>query len=510
MSPVPFRNADDAARALAALPLADPREAQTALAQFFASLAATPLSPDARARLLDQLESGLEVTQEESARRLHGKALPYGAAEADTFTHNWLLWQALAEAWAACRREAQEPDGEALAKWLEREVFGRAQAVAAHLLARVEVPETVWLDLHESYRKAAALGLEQHPRQDGRGRNVSCHRHYAAVLLLDLAKPAALSPRDGELVWRWARQMGKFLGLLPLADSLSPFVVDPLSPTGVVKAGGPSREGLWQVDAGELAALLAKLRKRLRDNIPPAELKLGEDCSNGECQRLFSYLKTPWSLQAISRPLDYRMSHGDARVGIGYETIIGLATGKELAKPGGSRMGSTEHSRLFIFGTAGSVSTEAKRVLPSESWQVLEEGGDSLRIHRSERGAQLALGQLLAIEAESHAGFRLARVASVIQTREGGLVVKARLLDPGYVGVRLDHRDLGRALGAFWPGGGVGDDGEAEGPRLLLPRGWYQRQRVIEVEGEGRFACRLTQMSQGGADFDLALCTLEA
>lgn len=516
-TPLTFRSAEEAVAFLARLPLTDPVRTHQDLLQFLAALVRQPLAPADQAVVLTQAEKPLAFLQEEAARRYLIKALPYSGQDLELFQHTVSLWQHAGDAW----RAAEPPDGSGVdvAAILERALFCHGMALVEHLMARFQIPPGLWRTLHETYLEAERRGVADFPFQDHKGRNLSCSRSYVAVLLFDLARPYSLTSRDLPVVWRWARLLAKLARIVPLAeDETPPFILD-LGGDGTLGKPLPGAlppQTVRRLDSTDLASHLRKLRRRLGEGRSPSELQLGEDVGAGDSQRLLSHLKYPWSQEAIGRPVDLRLPIGSARVVLGYDAIHYQLTGREMAKPKGGiaahQYSRQDADRLAIFGAskdnAVSVREQAAVKYSGETWALLEESAHACRLYRAGGGAKVAPGQLVALGQGQEGTFFLAQISSLMQTREGGIVAKTRRLPGTARGVAL------QALGTNLPGqtlvGGflieaLGNEAEAK-PLLVMPRGWYQRLRPVELDLEPPLRCRLEKVVFSGHDFDLAEC----
>lgn len=526
MPTLEFRSGADAVAFLGRLPMADPVQTHESLTRFFHALARRPLPPMEQAPVLAQAEKPLAFVQEEAARRYLGRPLPYGEQELPLFRRTVQLWQDAADAWLA----AEPPTGgdADTAAILERALFCRGMAVVEHLLARFQIPPGLWRSFHEIFEESERRQVADFVFQDPAGRNLSCTRAYGAVLLFDMAKPYSLRSRDLPLVWRWARSLGQLLKVLPVeAGGAVPFVVDLAGDKPLIKAlpGAIHPTSVRRLETEALANHLRKLRRRLAEGLSPGELQLGSDVAAADAARLLAHLKYPWTQEAIARPFDLGQPIGPLAVVLGYEAIHYRITGREVNRPQAAReayqFSRQDADRLAVFGTArdgaASLRDAAASRYAGESWSLLEHNAGALRLHRAGSGGRVAVGQLTAVAADpaKPESLALARISSLMQTGDGGVMMKVKRLSGVAIGVAI------QALGANLPAqplvGGfliqaLGEDGTAA-PELVMPRGWYQKQRLISLDFHDpevpvrRY--RLEKVIFGGHDYDLVACVAD-
>ncbi|HJW03808.1 MAG TPA: hypothetical protein VJ548_11035 [Azospira sp.] len=518
-TPLQFRSADEASAFLSRLSLTDPAPTHRLLLQFFDALVRQPLPPTDQAVVLTQAEKPLAFLQEEAARHYLIKSLPYSGDDLARFQRTVTLWQQAGKAWRAA--ELPEGSGVDVAAILERALYCHGMALVEHLMARYQVPPGLWRTLHETYQEAERRGVADFPFQDHKGRNLSCSRSYVAVILFELSRPYSLSARELPLVWRWAKLMAKLARVVPLAENETPaFILDLGSDASIGKPlpGARDAADVRRLDTTDLASHVRKLRRRLDEGYSPKDLLLGEDVSSGDALRLVAHLRYPWSQEAIARPVDLRLPIGSARVVLGYNAIHYQLTGREMAKPKGPaaahQYSRQDAERLAIFGAsrenAASVRDQTAVKYSGETWALLEESASAYRIYRAGDGAKVAPGQLVALSLghEPNAPFFLTQISSLMQTPEGGVVAKVRRLLGTARGVAI------QALGTHLPAqalvGGflieaAGSDADAK-PQLVMPRGWYQRLRPVELDLEPPLRCRLEKVLLSGHDFDLVEC----
>src|SRR6266571_1145029 len=147
-----------------------------------------------------------------------------------------------------------------------------------------DVGEREWKLLHSVYAFVEDRGVAgsevAHPAH--KGRQTTCAETYAQVLLIDLANPGKLTPRQTELIslWleRWTPKVS--IGRAPVAagDGVAPLVID-LSGAAGASRRTPEGDTTRILDIHELGSSVRKRVGLLRKGETPAALGLGEDVS---------------------------------------------------------------------------------------------------------------------------------------------------------------------------------------------------------------------------------------
>lgn len=511
---------------LARLPLANPAQAQAALHRFLDSLLEEPPAPAVYLNLLEQTRVPLCFVQEETARRYVNKALPLAELEEGIFQGVLALWRKLTRAYAHCAQldaDAEDPEHPLrVALVLQRCLDYTRMLLVEHYRARRELPPGIWLDLHGYYASAEEWGVATAPIADpldAHGRATHCTATYVASILLDLAAPYSLSVREQTIVGRWARQWAPLVALVPAhrGEALPQFVVDLMQDAGLRAVGDClATEELRKLDTSRLATALAAARQALAQRLTPAQAGLGDDCSAVHSRRLLEHLARPWTQVRAPRKFRRHAAAGIARVALGTEAIHYLVSGAEFSQPESARTYSRQDfDTLFAFRHMADPSAKLHIQQPAvpiqaDEWEVVNQSANGFRIMRSIAGQRVEHGQLLGLCPHDGDRYLLGQVTWLMQDRAHGLIagiaalpgvpraIAARPLPvPGTPLERFSRAFLLPAVGA------VGAE-----QSLVLPPGWVQTGREVEIYSGGAWRVRLDRVLQEGPDFERVAFTL--
>ena len=512
---------------LSRLPLANPLQAEAALNQFFDSLLDSPPPALAYLNLLEQTRVPLCFVEEELARRYVNKALPLGDVEEQAFQQVIAIWRKVTRAYSHCAQldsDAEDPEHALrVSLVLQRCIYYTSMIIVEHHRARRELPAGVWLDLHGYYASAEEWGVATYPLADAldpHGRATHCCAAYVAALLMDLAGPYSLSVRDQGLVRRWATLWAPLVsvhGAEP-GEALPPFIVDLLQDLGLKPmADSLNTSQLRRLDTSRLAMVLTQVRQQLAQKISPAQIGLGEDCSAGVCKRLLEHLSRPWTQARAARKFRRHATSGIARVGAGFEAMHYFISGREFTQPENTRVYSRqEFDTLFVFRHMDDPSAKLQihqgiQVAVPDEWEVVNQSANGFRLIRSVAGAKVAHGQLLALCPPDGDRYFLAQVTWLMQDRGQGLVAGVAALPgaPQAISARLltGHGNRSELYSCAFLLPAVDAVGAAQS--LVLPTGWYQAGRVIEIYTDGPWRVRLDHVLQEGPDFERVSFSLE-
>ncbi len=512
---------------LSRLPLANPLQAEVSLNQFFDSLLQAPPAALVYLNLLEQTRVPLCFVEEELARRYVNKPLPLGDVEAQAFGQVIEVWRKVTRAYSQCAQldaDADDPEHPLrVALVLHRCLYYTTMVIVEHYRARREVPAGVWLDLHGYYASAEEWGVATYPLADAldpHGRSTHCMAAYVMALLMDVAGPYSLSVRDQGIVRRWATQWAPLVsvhGAEP-GEALPPFAVDLMQDTGLKSVSDSlNTSQLRRLDTSRLAMVLTQVRQQLAQKLSPAQIGLGEDCSVGHCRRLLEHLSRPWTQARATRKFRRQAASGIARVGAGFEAMHFFISGKEFTQPENVRMYSRQDfDTLFVFRqmddpTAKLQIQQGVQVARPDEWEVVNQSANGFRLMRSIAGAKIAHGQLLAVCPHDGDRYFLAQVTWLMQDRSNGLVAGIAALPgtPQAIATRLLSGHTGKAelySQAFML---PAVDAINAPQSLVLPVGWFQPSRVIEIYTDAPVRVRLDHILQDGPDFERVSYVLE-
>nr|MDA8107682.1 hypothetical protein [Betaproteobacteria bacterium] len=222
-SDTPPYDVADAQKLVALLPQDDPVRALadlTCWVQGMNSLASLP--PERRARVLLALDQAARpLWQALGARYLAPRGRPGEGREGDSGILRALFDSAseLAHGLAIVLEADARWSGEGFARLVARSLrwLGRRLSLA-HMLA-LPVTGATWEGLHRAYTLAEANGaaLTPMPAYEGAPHQTTARREYLRALLLELADPAGMRPREVELAYRVVARVASAARLEPAA-----------------------------------------------------------------------------------------------------------------------------------------------------------------------------------------------------------------------------------------------------------------------------------------------------
>lgn len=502
---------------LSRLPLANPQQAHIELKHFLDSLLKAPPEVDVYLELLEQSRPTLCFVEEELARNYVNKPLPLGAVEEDCFRQVTVVWIKMARSYARCATLVTSVKGHEtpskVALILHRCIYYSGMALVEHHRARRELPPGLWLDLHSYYASAERRGvatLAVPDALDPLERGTHCTAAYLCYLLSELASPYSLSVTDQNLVRRWASIWSPLVSLHSLRsdEALPSSVIDLTQNVGLCStANRRQTESLRRLDTSRLAAHLSQIRQQLSQKVSPAKIGLGEGCTARQCRRLLRQLVHPWSQARAPRKFQRRSASGEVKLGIGFEAAYFSVSGQRFTQP------KNRHPDAPLeFESASEVAEEARQAemdraqadLESDQWKIVNQSANGFRLTCKSVRKPLVYGASLAVCPHDAMRYLLAQVVWLMQMRAGGVIAGVVVLPgiPQAVAARSVAREELRETAfssAFilQPSALSGTE-----TSLVLPRGWYGADSVIEVSADSLRRVKLTRLVCQGQDFD--------
>ena len=153
-------------------------------------------------------------------------------------------------------------------------------------------------------------------------------------------------------------------------------------------------------------------------------------------------------------------------------------------------------------------TSQVQIAYPLERWSVVDQSVSGFRLLRGEAGARIEHGQLLCLKPPDGEHFLLAQVSWNLMQKDD-LLIGIHVLPgiPQGIAVRptgLQISPSERYVRAFLL---PAVPALREEPSLVLPRGWFQAERVIELYTDRAVKVRLGLLLTQGADFDRATFT---
>ena len=424
------------------------------------------VAPDERFKTLTVLRNALFAASGDCQRRCENKNLPLLPAEKGLQDSLRALWRACAVSYLHCLRACLEGDSSIslhAAKVAHRALCClRMEQLSGHL-GGVAPDGEFWSTLHSVLVSAETLGVARDLVEDrllGETKESSTSGQYAMALLLELARPFALSRAQYAAVTRWLarwREQARILVepdngpksfCIPLDLSLDrPFLDSQRTP----------RLARW-LSLGPVLRKISQRIEALAAGESPEQLRLGTTFPAQVCADLLTdlarNLKVPPSLPTA--PVDAP----SVRVACGFENLYGVigGTGLHDASLRPSSFGNQlSQAQLAVFG---HVVQHEEKGGKTEYWRVLQRESNDLVLSRPANAGdvRLALRSLIVIQPQADAPFMLAEVSSLNESGDGDLCAGARPFAGEPQPVLMEIRD--RMSGAV-----------SRHPALMLPTG---------------------------------------
>ncbi len=521
-SPITFaiRDLESGSAIISRISLANSQQAEIDLNHLLDSLLSNPPDGDTYFRLLEHVRLPVAFVAEELAKRYLNKSLPLAHLEEEIFQQIVALWLKTAKAYAHCAEndslEEDSAHAQRVAMILHRCIHYTGMAIVEHQRARREFPWGLWLDLHGYYASAEEWGIATLPIPDALeclGRSTHCAATYIGFLLCDMAGCYSLSVHEQTLVRRWALYWSALVSLHKAkpGDSLPQYLVDQMHDVALRPvAECLQTEHLRLLDTSRLAMQISQIRQQLRQKIPPSQLALGDACTTGQCKRLLERLSRTWSHVRTQRKFRRHATSGITRLCTGFEEMHFYISGQEFEQPENVRAYSRlEFETLFAFRHQEDplqllqVRQEQLTYSP-DTWEVVNQSTNGFRLVRSTSGKKMAHGQILALCPRDGDRFLLAKTTWLMQEKSGGLIAGIMVLPgiPSAIAARpiaQAGEHIGKYHRAFMLPSVPAMEAEQS---LVLPKGWFRRERIIELYTDSTWQARLLHKLDDGPDFE--------
>ncbi len=520
-----FTDSAGCKRWIESLPLTNLQSAQRLLAEQVVLIRQADIVPAELLRMLEALREPIHFVQGELAPKYTAKALPLDANEEILWMRVLGLWQNLTDAYLVCR-DAHVQGDPALrnhgALIVLRCLRYTTNAMFEYYRIYRQVPARYWKALNELYvfaeqsDFARTVVADTFTRQDA---DSTCCAAYCQALLAELANPFALSARQMGFLARWVEKWSSQVSLHE--RPLPPSAIPALSVDLAGSAGPRFSEELAPVST-QRHLDLEQIGRTLRQNITllkqgqtPLMLGLGEDARQPGCENLLMLFYIQWCRAGTGRGEQRNIVEEKAQVCMGVHAAHYFISGRSFRVPGAMLTRQEEHDMQLF----GHISERTERSLASmessavESWELVNQSNSGFMCMMREPDAALRVGhnQLVAVRRGASKLFYL------------GLIQWLRIEETSdlHVGVRL-FPGIARAVAArpanfHAPSGISGFERALLLPEmavpatpatLILPTGWYQPGRFVELFGEQKQVAKLLNVIEKGSDFDRCTVTL--
>jgi hypothetical protein len=484
------------------------------------ALAGTSMAALERLKILEALRESVTFAQTELAKRYAGKPLPLDEGDAKSWASVIGLWRTLGQNYHLCL-EAQRQGDLALAPHAALVTLRCLRATASdmfeHYLIYREPAAAAWQTFHELFAFAEAQGLSRARVQDvfaKRDPDASCTDVYVQGLLAYLANPFALSARQMVYLQRWLEKWAVLVNLSsqPLPQGQIPALA--------VDFAGDTEPGLASaithaasvryLELDQLSKALQQTIALLKQGQSPAQLGLGDDARQPSCEHLVFLLYLQWCRAGTLRTEERTPTPDAADVSFGIADAHKLLGGQDKAITT-QELNARDKWEIDNLGFSMRMSSTARQatVKKSEHWQILNHSTSGFMCMLRDPGGVMRMthSQLLGVrraDSPRIGNVQWIRVNSHNETTCGVRLfpgtpapVKVRPVNPNAVKGQ-DYEPAFLTPAVVMP---------AAPPTLIVPAGWFQSGRLLELQGEDKRVIKLVKLIDRGADYDR--CAIE-
>jgi hypothetical protein len=240
----------------------------------------------------------------------------------------------------------------------------------------------------------------------------------------------------------------------------------------------------------------------------PVSLQLGEDCTQPATEQLLTRIYGRWCKDITPRKHERRAGTGNCMVHNGTESAHRIFLGgKPFQLPGVVDMNKLrrEREQMATLGrpVEATLLQEQGAGSEAEDWKIVDESASGMRLLRNTGKARIAVGMLLTLQVTGVAKPMLAGVRWVVINNDGCLEMGVQMIPGQAEAIAIGGKPNGakavtheRAL--LLPAVAA----LKEGSSLILPAGWFEVGRILELHDGKTHNVRLGQPLERGRDFD--------
>ncbi len=507
-----FKDSAACAKWLQTLPLVNAGPSHDRILGQLEELNACSIAPAERLKILELLREPVTFVQMELSKKFSNRPAPLAKLEREIFRNVNALWDALSNGYQhGMHAVAGGAGGLSAGLVCQRALWCTGQKLLACYRAYQDVGEREWKMLHGVYafaeeRDVADDDVEHPVHKEGQ---TTCIETYAQILLLHLANPSKLTPRQIELISLWLEGWTRKISIGPAAsaagDGPTPLVVDLSGAAGASRRAAEG-EKIRVLDVREIGESMRKRVALLKKGETPAALGLGEEVTAPLAQSMLVMLYRRWCEDGQSRAYPRHGASGTAKICSGMAAVHQFVTGGTFRMPGAAReLSQVQHEQI---ATLGRVVTRQDEHVPApnfvaETWQIKDESASGVRLQRVDPTAtsRLVLGQLLGIRLADAKAFHLCTVRWLSVSQQFELCIGVQILPGVPLGVAV--RGGGASSEPYAPALMLPAVAALKSPEtLVLPSGWFRPERAIEAYTDGARQVRLASVIDRGADFE--------
>lgn len=511
-----FSDAAGCKRWVAQLPLTNVQVAHGMISGQLTALTGVRLSALERLRILEQLRQPVAFLQGELIKRYAGKPIPLAAAEAAAWDNVVAMWQQMQGNYEQCLIAYRDGDlaiAPHAALLTMRRLRYTSNIMFDYYRAYKQVPAGMWRELHALYQFAEMHGFSRIRIQDSFGKHdpdSSCAETYLSALLAHLANPYSLSSRQLVFVERWLDRWSALVGISqnPLPPSPVPALAANLAGSeGAILADGVAPDpNLRYLDLEQLSKTLRQTINLLKQGQLPGQLGLGDDARQPGCENLLMLLYVHWCRAGSARTEERNSTGEPVKVCFDLDTMHQHISGRDSRRTG--ELSSREKQDLATYGfvvrTHQGHATGPEGGL--EEWHTVNHSASGFMciLRDPQRPGRVSHNQLVAVKRQDARSFSVGTIQWLRMEENNELRCGIRLFagTPQAVAVRAANPSpvyVNRYECALLLPEVVAP---ATPTTLILPSGWFQNGRFIEMQTDRKQTVKLLNLFEKGSDFD--------
>ena len=453
-----------------------------------------------RLNTLESLRETVGYVQDDFAKKLIAKPLPFNDNELMVFLAILQLWHSMVVGYQRCLQAYIAGDKtlrEHGALLCQRCLLYTGAEIFEHLCTSYAVDAKLWHQLHDLYAYAEQHRLHETDVADPLKLDQAsgnCVNSYVRTLLACYARPAQLT--------RWQlQQLDSWLSLW--SDNITvrthckisksdaqPLAIDLSGKQGLQSiAGLKHHHDLRFLSMAPMSKLLRVKTILLQQGQTPHQAGLGDHYDNEACVEFLTFLHRCWCENSQKRIGERQLIATHAQLCYKFEGIYAHLTGKPYRQQDrSSELDKVNYRQIATLGFtphSAQHNEVSEMSYPLENWLMKDESITGARILREDTiGGRLAYQQLVALRPSDASSFILGTTAWVSVTQEKKLQIGISYL-PGHpeplivrsTGINpAEHTST--APGFLLPA----LPALKTPASLIIPRSWFVANRVIMLE----------------------------
>lgn len=495
-----FKDAESCAQWLGQLQLTNVQLAHSLLLTQLNELNRHPMRGRERLDTLELLRETVGYVQDDFAKKLLAKPLPFNDNELMVFLAIVQLWQSMVVGYQRCLQAYMAGDKTLRtqgALLCQRCLLYTGAEIFEHLCSGYAVDSKLWHQLHQLYAYAEQQRLHEINVPDALGKhpvNGNCVNNYVKTLLACYARPAQLTRWQLQQLDSWLTLWSNNVTVkthckINKSDA-QPLAIDLSGTQGLQQIANINQNNALRFLAmAPISKLLRVKTILLQQGQTPRQVGLGDHYDSQVCIEFLTFLHRCWCENSQKRLGDRRQIATHARLCYKFEGIYAHLAGKPFKTQGASdTLDRLAYSQIETLGYAPHTAQNNDLLemgYPLENWQMKDESITGARLTRSDTiGGRLAYQQLIALRPGDAKNFMLGTTAWVNVTRQNTLQIGVSYLPglPEPLLIRsagINPADRTSCAPAFL----LPHLPALKTPAsLIIPRNWFAANRVIVLE----------------------------